>query len=398
VFGQKATAQQLKEHNQRLVLRAIYTGRATSRAAIAEETDLTRPTVSQIVGELLEAELVREEGQGESRGGKPPTLLSFVDDAYQIIGLHLEGRRTFGALTDLRGQILAHAARPTDDMGAEDVLLGLGLVLDELRVQATRPLLGIGVSVPGLVDPVNGVVRYTAYLNWRDVPLGERLAAHCGDDIPIYVDNDTNLAALGERVFGAGDGTDNMVIVMVGTVGTGAGIVLNGEILHGVSGAAGEIGHMPVADSDVPCVCGRRGCLEAAASGWALVRRAREAAAAHPESALNALGSDGVTFEGVRRAVEAGDPTAVALAQEVGHYLGLVVAILASTVNPRRVVIGGSLSELGDPLFESLRCTFSEHALAILAQETEILPASLGSDVNTLGAVAQVLKGELGVV
>lgn len=395
---QKATAQQLKEHNQQLVLKAIYTSRANSRAAIAEGTGLTRPTVSQIVGELLEAGLVQEKGQGESRGGKPPTLLRFTDDAYQIIGLHLGGHRTFGAVTDLRGRILTRAARPTDRTGVESVLTGLDLVLDDLRAQATRPLLGIGVSVPGLIDPRNGVVRYTAYLNWRSVPLGQRLAAHC-DDIPIYLDNDTNLAALGERVFGAGDGIDNMVIVMVGTAGIGAGIVVNGEIYHGAGGGAGEIGHMPIASSDVSCVCGHRGCLEAVSSGWALVRQAREAAAAHPDSALNALAApDDMTLEDVRQAVEAGDPTAVALAQEVGHYLGLVVAILVSTVNPQRVIIGGSVSELGDPLFDSLRRTFGEHTLTILAEETEILPASLGTDVNILGAAAQVLKGELGVV
>ena len=394
---QKATAQQLKEHNQQLVLKAIYTGQANSRAAIAEETGLTRPTISQIVGELLEAGLVQEEGQGESRGGKPPTLLSFVDDAYQIIGLHLGGDRTFGAVINLRGRILTHTARLTDRTDVESALAGLDLILDSLRAQVTRPLLGIGVSVPGLVDPRNGVVRYTAYLNWRNVPLRQRLAARC-DDIPIYLDNDTNLAALGERVFGAGDGIDNMVIVMVGTAGIGAGIVVNGEIYHGAGGGAGEIGHMPVADSDVPCVCGHRGCLEAVSSGWALVRQAREAAAAHPDSALNALALDDITLEDVRQAVEAGDPTAVALAQEAGYYLGLVVAILASTMNPQRVVIGGSVSELGDPLFDSLRRTFGEHTLTILAQETEILPASLGTDVNILGAAAQVLKGELGVV
>ncbi|MDY6875806.1 MAG: ROK family transcriptional regulator [Chloroflexota bacterium] len=394
---QKATAQQLKEHNQQLVLKAIYTGQANSRAAIAEQTSLTRPTVSQIVGELLAAGLVQEEGQGESSGGKPPTILGFVDDAYQVIGLHLGGHRTFGAVTDLRGQILARAARPTDRTDVESVLTGLALTLDNLRAQATRPLLGIGVSVPGLVDPRNGVVRYTAYLNWQDVPLGQRLAAHC-DDIPVYLDNDTNLAALGERVFGAGGGIDNMVIVMVGVAGIGAGIVVNGEIYHGAGGGAGEIGHMPIANNDVPCVCGRRGCLEAVSSGWALVRQAREIAAAHPDSALNTLAPDDITFDDVQQAVKAGDKAAVTLALDAGHYLGLMVAILSSTVNPQRIIIGGSVSELGEPLFDSLRRTAVEHTLAILADETEILPASLGTDVNILGAAAQVLKGELGVV
>ncbi len=392
---QKATAQQLKEHNRRLVLGAIYNGRALSRVAIAEETGLTRPTVSQIVGELLESGLVQEEGPGESRGGKPPTILSFTDDTYQVIGLHLSGRRIIGTVTDLRGRILARASHITADTA--HVVAGLTRVLDNLCAQATRPLLGIGVSVPGVVDPLNGIVRYTAYLNWRDLPLVERLAPHCDDDVPIYLDNDTKLAALGERIFGAGDGIDNMVVIMVGVSGIGAGIVIDGEIYHGAGGGAGEIGHMPVADNDVPCVCGRRGCLEAVASGWALVRRAQEAAAAHPESALSALASNGLTFEDVQQAVQSGDPTTVALAQEAGYYLGLVVSVIVSTVNPQRVIVGGSVSELGEPLLDSLRRTVNKHTLPILTEETEILPASLDSDVSVLGAVAQVLKGELGV-
>jgi glucokinase len=254
------------------------------------------------------------------------------------------------------------------------------------------------VSVPGVVALPSGIVRYTAYLNWRNLPLVERLAAHCDDDVPIYLDNDTNLAALGERIFGAGDRIDNVVVIMVGVSGIGAGIVIDGEIYHGAGGGAGEIGHMPVADNNMLCVCGRRGCLEAVASGWALVQRAREAAAAHPESALNTLASNGVSFEDLQQAVQAGDPTAVALVQEAGYYLGLMVSILVSTVNPQRVIVGGSVAELGEPLFDSLRRTVSKHALPILAEETEILPASLDTDVNVLGAVAQVLKGELGVL
>jgi glucokinase-like ROK family protein len=392
----KATVGQLKEHNQRLVLRALYTGRASSRAEIAKATRLTRPTVSQIVSELLEVGMVREDGPGESSGGKPPTLLSFVDDAYQIIGVHVGGRRTFGALTDLRGHIVARAAAPTVHTGAGSVLDGLCRVLDALRAEASRPLLGVGVSAPGLVDYQAGIVRYSAFLNWRNMPLKTRLTACYDESLPFYVDNDTNLAAFGERVFGVGDGVEEMVIVMAGTRGIGAGLILNGEIYHGMTGAAGEIGHMPVANNDVLCACGRRGCLEAVATGWALLRRARELGAAFPDSVFAAAGE--LSLEDVRRAVESGDPAALALAHEAGRSLGFAVSILISTMNPQRVVIGGSVAELGAPFFESLRCTVQEHTLDLLTEDTEILPASLGTEINNLGAVAQVLQGELGVV
>jgi len=140
------------------------------------------------------------------------------------------------------------------------------------------------------------------------------------------------------------------------------------------------------------------GCLEAVTSGGALVRRVQEVAAAHPESTLGHLASNGLTIDDVRRAVEAGDALATEVACEAGRYLGLAVVILISTVNPQRVVVGGSVSELGAPFFDSLRCTVAEHALPLLVNETEILPGSLGTDVNILGAVAQVLQGELGLV
>jgi glucokinase-like ROK family protein len=394
----KATVYQLKEHNQRLVLRAIYNGRATSRAELAKETGLARPTVSQIVAELIEVGLVQEEGPGESSGGKPPTLLSFIDNAYQIIGLHVGGRNTSGAVTDLRGRILDRARRPTDNTDEESVLACLYAVLDALRTQLTRPLLGIGVSTPGIVDYHSGAVRYSTFLSWQDMPVRARLGARYDDGVPIFVANDTNMAAFGERVFGVGGGVNNMVTVMVTTRGIGAGLILNGEIYHGIGGAAGEIGHMPVADNGVSCVCGRQGCLEAVATGWALLRRAKELATVYPGSVLCSIPPDQLALDDIRHAVEIGDPAGVALACEAGRYLGLTVAILISTMNPQRVVIGGSVSELGAPFFDTLRRTVREHALTLLNDETEILPASLGVDVNILGAVAQVLQEELGVV
>jgi glucokinase-like ROK family protein len=394
----KLTAQQLKEHNQRLVLKAIYSGQAASRAALAQETGLTRPTVSQIVAELLELGLVHEAGPGESSGGKPPMLLNFSDDVYEIIGLHVGARRTFGVVTDLRGRIAARAARPTDRTDDESVLVGLYFVLDELRARATRPVLGIGVSAPGIVDHRHGIVRYSTHLKWQDLPLSDRLSEHCRDAVPIFVDNDTNLAALGERVFGVGGGVDNMVIVMAGTRGIGAGLILNGEIYHGTEGGAGEIGHVPIVDNGVPCLCGRQGCLEAVASGWALVRRAQDIGVTYPDSILTTGRTNGTSFEDVQQAVAAGDPAAEALAHEAGRYLGFAVAALISTLNPRRVVVGGSVSELGAPFFESLNCTIQTQTLGLLVEKTEILPASLGADVNLLGAVAQVLDQELGVV
>jgi glucokinase-like ROK family protein len=394
----KLTAQQLKEHNQQLVLKAVYSGEAASRVAIARATSLTRPTVSQIVAELLELGLVHEAGPGESSGGKPPTLLNFTDDAFQIIALHLGGRWTVGVVTDLRGRILTRASQPLDRRDSESVLDGLWTVLEELRQRTARPLLGIGISAPGLVNHHTGVVQYSTHLNWHDMPVIQRLAERCTGDTPMYLENDTNLAALGERVFGVGDGVDNLVIVMVGSRGVGAGLIINGEIYHGTIGGAGEIGHSPVAGNGVVCMCGRRGCLEAVSSGWALMGRASQAGLDYPGSRIRLGSPNGFTIDDLSAAVAVGEPAAEALAREAGHYLGLAVATLISTLNPQRVIIGGSVAALGKPLFESLEATVREHTLGLLADQTEIFPASLGNDAYTLGAVAQVLANELGVV
>ena len=392
---QKATTQQVKRHNQSLVLQAIYRQETISRAAIARQTGLTRPAVSQIVGELIEAGLVAEVGQGESSGGKRPTLLSLVADAYHVIGVDIGGTSTMGAVTDLRGRILARVTRPMDRHDGEAALDTLCAVLDALVARATSPLLGIGVSTPGLVDPAGGIVRYAANLGWQDFDLRgilqERYSA------PIYVANDTNLAAFGERFFGAGCGVSDMIIVMIGA-GIGAGLIINGEIYHGAGGAAGEIGHIPVVENGVLCACGRRGCLETVASGRAMLARARELAAAHPESLLNTLSSNGLSGEMVARAVEAGDAVALSLVKEMGHYLGLAIAILVNVLNPQRVVIGGKMAGLGEPLLASIRQTVQERALHLLAMDVEIVPSSLGGDVSILGAVAQVLAQELGIV
>jgi N-acetylglucosamine repressor len=393
----KATAQQHKEHNQRLVLSAIYSGRANHRAQIAQDTHLTRPTVSQIVRELMETGYVVEEGPGKSRGGRRPTLLEFVDDARAVIGLSVQEDVTLGVVTDLRGRVLARVSRPTDHTEAQHVLEGLCAVLDNLRPQLASPLLGIGISIPGLVLAESGYVRYSDFLGLRDVSLREIVQAHCGNGIPVYVDNDTNLAALGEWAFGGQKDTDNLAFVLA-DIGIGAGFVINRRIYHGARGATGEIGHMPVAGDDVRCVCGHRGCLQAVVGKQAFLERAAEAAASRPQSALAQLASQGMTLDRVRQAAEAGDLTAWGLVQDAGVHLGLAISMLVSVLNPQRIVIGGELIGLGTLFFESLERTLAEHTLALLVEETEIVPSRLGADASILGAAAQVLRGELGVI
>jgi len=393
---QKATAQQVKEHNRRLITRAIWRRENVSRANLARLTGLTRPTVSEIVSSLIAKGLVREDGPGKSTGGKRPRRLAFVVTAYQAIAVDLGGSSISGAIVDLRGNILERVTLPTDRSSGEGVLQVLYSTLDLLLERTTAPILGVGIATPGLVSPDTGVVRVAVNLKWHDVPLMKLLEERYR--LPVYVANDTNAAALGEKVMGAGENSSDMIVIMVGT-GIGAGIIIDGKIYHGAAGA-GEIGHIPIVNEGELCACGRRGCLETLASGPAIARRAKAAAREHPESLLNSLvGSDhAINGEIVHRAAQANDPLAQALIKETGYYLGIAVAALVNTLSPKRIVIGGGVSELGQLLFDSIRCTVAQRALPLLAQATEIVPASLGPDVGLLGAAALVLAGELGVV
>jgi len=395
---EKATSEHLKTHNRRVVLKAIYEQEQISRAEIARHTHLTRPAVSRIVAELLDLGLVMETGQGDSHGGKRPTLLALDATAYQVIGVDLTGRRMRAALTDLRGHIQHQLIQQTDRSSGDAVLAGLYAALDELVATARSPLLGIGIGTPGLVASAEGQVYYAANLGWRRLPLRSLLQERY--HVPAYVANDTDVAAFGESTFGAGREASSLVMIMVGT-GIGAGIVMNGKIWHGAGGlGAGEIGHTPISpDSQIRCSCGRYGCLEAMVSVPSLIRQAQIAAEKYPESSLaREVRSDDLDIEAVARAAAAGDGVAQALVARTGYYLGLAVSWLVSILNPGYIVLGGSILRLGESLLAEIRRTVQERTLPALAANTEIVPSSLGADVGIIGAAALVLSRELGVV
>ena len=272
----KATHAQTRQHNQRLVLRTVYDFGPISRAEVARSTGLTRTTVGDVVGELLDEGMVEEVGRGPSTGGKSPILLSIVGDARQVIGLDLGESVFSGALVNLRGEVRRVVELPVDGRNGDAALdLVFGLV-DELLSESTSTPLGIGVGTPGLVDTRTGTIRWAVNLDWQDLPLGGLLHERYG--LPSNVANDSQAAALAEYTFGAeGQRAENLVTIKVGR-GIGAGLVLNGSLFQGDGFGAGEIGHVAVVDDGAACRCGRFGCLETVASSRAIATRAAELA------------------------------------------------------------------------------------------------------------------------
>jgi predicted NBD/HSP70 family sugar kinase len=393
---QKATRQHTKDHNSRLVLQAIYGGGQMSRADLARLTHLTRTTVSEVVGDLIEQGLVEEVGQGPTAVGRTPTLLSVVDDSRHIVAVNLTNAELQGAVVNLRGVIRQHRRAPLHSQDGSAVLAQLHAFIGEL-VQATkRPLLGIGISTPGLIDTTSGVVRRAVNFGWQDLLLRNILQSYY--NLPLYVANDSHMVALAEYMFGRSQSSANLVAIKVGQ-GIGAGIVLNGQLFSGDDYGAGEIGHVVVVENGPPCKCGNAGCLDAVASVPQIVHRAQALAPNDSGSAPGQLGSQGdsIDFDSVIQMFLAGDRAVRQVITEIGGYLGIAVANLVGVLNIRRVVITGRVAPFGHVLRQAIEQEVQRRVLPALAQATEIDVLAQGPDTVLLGTSALLLTNELGL-
>lgn len=392
----KATRQQTKAHNIRLILKTIYDEGDVSRADIARLTGLTRTTVSDAVAELIEDGLVAEVGLGPSAGGKPPILLNVVDDSRYLIGIDLADSEFRGAVINLRGGIKHRLSLPIHDRDGNAALSLVYELIDELVAVADRPILGIGIGTPGLMDARRGMVRNAVNLDWHNLPLGDLLEERYG--LPVYIANDSQVAALAECTFGDSKDVSNLIVIKVGR-GTGAGIVLNRQLYYGDGFGAGEIGHVTVVEDGELCRCGHYGCLETVTSSQAIVRRAQAIAKNDPHSTLHQFVTtpEEINTEVVLQAFEVGDEALRQVIAEVGHHLGIAVANLVGALNVERIVIAGSVARFGQVLLEPIVREVRRRSLAALADETCIEITSLGSDIVILGAAALLLPHELGL-
>jgi predicted NBD/HSP70 family sugar kinase len=392
---QKATQQQTKTHNSRLVLRTIYDQGRVSRADVARLTNLTRTTVGDLVSDLQERGLVEEVGFGQSLGGRSPILLSVIDDARHLVSVDLANDELRGAVVNLRNETVATESLPIDGFGGGEALNLVYELIDRLVRRAERPVLGIGIGTPGLVDTTNGVVLRAVNLDWHGLPLGDLLKERYG--LPVYVANDSQLAALAQYMFGGPQYGANLVVVKV-SHGVGAGVVLNGQLFQGDGFGAGEIGHITVVEGGQQCRCGNFGCLETVASTPNICRRARALAASTPGSLLNtSAGGHDLTISTIHSAFEAGDMAARQVVLDTGRYLGIAAANLVGTLSMHRIVIMGEVARFGAPLLEVMRQEMLRRALPTLAQDTRIDLAELRPDMVILGASALLLTHEMGL-
>lgn len=384
----------MREVNKVLILNLVRQQRTISRIDISRQTRLSRSTVSNIVSDLIDEGWLSESGTGKSRGGRRPILLDFNHRANYVLSIDTGAIHLLALVTDLYGQILAEVQYPFDvSQGPEVGLTKITEIGREALIQAgvqASQLIGVGIGVPGPLNRTTGTIISPPIMpGWDRVPVRAEAGASFG--APVYLDNDANLGAFGELTYGAGQGVDNLAYIKVAT-GIGCGIIIDGCIYHGHTGAAGEIGHVTIDVDGPPCTCGSYGCLEAMAGGPAIAQRALRAVQVGQPTLLREVASNGhLTVLDVEQAARQGDALSQQLYSDAGRFLGIAVADLINLLNPGRVVVGGRVSQAGDLILDSLRETAAERSMQAAFDSTDIVQASLGHRSTALGAVALVL-------
>lgn len=394
-FTQNAGDQaQLRKVNLTAILTSLRQRMPISRAMLANLTGLNKATITRFIRELIEYGFVREVGMRSSVTGRPSILLELDPQAGYIIGVRLDIDYSAVILTNFTAEIIWRSEiKHTPEDGQEQIQKNLLALINEAIDRCMvdgRPVLGLGLSVPGLVDVEAGVLLFAPNLGWRSVPMRSWLAEHF--HLPIYVDNEANLAALGETYFGAARDCNNVLYVNI-TSGVGAGIVLHQEIFAGVTGIAGEVGHMTIDPHGPKCKCGNMGCWETFVSAPAVFRRIRERIASGEKSTL----SEDVLSHFSRLSVplvvdaaQAGDPVASSVLHETSTYIGIGLANLINVLNPQRVVLGGYLSPAYPAMLEEINAVVQDRALKWAWEASEIVIAQYGSDASLMGAIATI--------
>ncbi len=388
----------VREMNLSIVLRYLQEGAPLSRAQLAGLTGLNKTTVSSLVEELFERALIREVGLNASGSGRPAMLLDLNPQAGYIIGVELGVGFLSVLLTDFVGQPVWRRLQEADPSAPQESLLDQALhLIDEAiaRAQAHEiRLLGLGLTLPGMVDVEHGVLIFSPNLQWRDVPLRQIVRRHVGA-VPIFVDNDANASALGEHLFGVARQAQNFIFLIAG-VGLGGGLFLNGDLYRGSGGLAGEVGHINLTlDRSRPCRCGNRGCWETLGNQYSLIERVRARLEVGRDSLIPQLMAEQdspLNLAIITQAADAGDVQAQEALAETGAAIGLGIANLINIFNPEMVVVGGAMSQAGHHLLPAIQRAVRERALAETRARTQIVLSAFGPDASVMGAVALVVK------
>ena len=383
------------------ILELVRSGVARTKPELGRRSGLGRSIINQRVGQLLDSGLLVESGLAASTGGRAPRELSLRADAGLVLVAPLGATHLTVGVTDLAGRLLHHHRELADVAAGPDKILSrveelFDQMLSSEHVPAGAPLFGIGIGIHGPVGFATGTpISPPVMPGWDGYDIRGRFSSRY--DVPVWVDNDVNLMALGELRAGVAASEKNVIFVKVST-GIGAGLISSGALHRGAQGCAGEIGHVRIDEANgVICRCGKIGCLSALASGSAIARDALAAAEAGRSPLLSELAASRaaegteLSFDDVLHAAERGDRDAVDLITRSGRLLGQTLATLVSFFNPSLVVLGGKAVRAGDIMLAAVREAIYQRSLPLATRDLRVSLSTLRPDPGLYGAAYMVL-------
>jgi glucokinase-like ROK family protein len=395
LINHTADQESIRKVNTSLIMNALRLHAPISRAELAALTHLNRSTVSNIVNVLIDDGLVLEKEAMESKVGRPGIALTLHPEGGAIIGVEIGVGFISIILTDFVANILwreyAEVVPHTDQI--EVISKTEDLIDQAVSIANAKNLriLGIGLGVPGLVDVQKGMLLFAPNLGWKDVPL--RLIFSQRFHLPLYVENEANLGALGEYYFGVGRNVDNFIYLSSG-VGLGGGLIINGQLFKGSCGFAGEIGHIQRDPQGELCGCGRHGCWETQVGPRAVLQRVKRSIheeKQHTHSEIKIADLENLTFKQVVDCALDGNQLCRSAMEMVGRNLGTGIADLVNIFNPQMVVIGGTFSFGREIILPVLEDTIANETLPAIRKDLLVTFSEHGADANVLGAIAVVL-------
>jgi glucokinase-like ROK family protein len=393
-----ANNRRVKSMNRLTILQYIRKYNPITKAEIADRTHLSFTTINNIIEELSSYQLICESGYEMSTGGRKPILYKLNHDRLYALGVHLSISRISVVILNLEGKSIAQyeTATKSNTYQTDAILSQLISCIEDAINQSgvdRSKILGIGMGIPGPIDPFEGIVLSPPnFKGLESVPLKKIISEHF--QLEVFVEKDANLIALGEYWHGAGQGKSN-VFYLDADVGIGSGLIVDGKLYYGSPFGAGEVGHSTINIDGPLCNCGNYGCLEAVASGLAIVRRAGEEIRRGVETSLAAqyrLNEESVTVYSILDSANNGDPLAIQLLHESARYVGIAIGNVINLLLPEVIIIGGTLVNCYPPYFDQVKGIALNRIFASFAQNISVKQSELGMQSGVIGASTLVLE------
>lgn len=376
-----------------MIIKRLYFDKAMSCAELSDLFDKSIPSIAKAINELIDEGFVVEQGYAPSSGGRRPLLYSIKPDAMYILAIAMDQLSTRIQLLDLFNHPVAEAL--SIDLKLPNNPEALGVLVKNINQYISKApvsknkIAGIGIGMPGFVNVLEGI-NYT-YLDNGGKSLSQYLTDETG--LPTHIDNDSSLIALAEQKFGIAKSQKDVMVINLGW-GIGLGMIVKGEIYRGHNGLAGELSHIPLSDDDTLCACGKRGCLESAASMLVVsekaiegIRRGRVTSLKNADmSPTKALG------DAIMEAATNGDQFAIELLTDAGYKIGKALAILIHIMNPKTIVLSGRGARAGKILMAPIQQSLHKYCIPRLAESTELLISDLGFDAELIGAAVLMME------